>query len=275
MHSPSSRARLLRAATLPAASIALLIAASPALAQSNPEYRLLDLGSLGLSQLELLGAPDTLGTFGLNNHGWAVWFVEEEIIENEVVVGHRYRAKVFRPDPNVTGGQIAYIDELITSTPFESAARDINDCGLVVGQVDNEFDSSNRSDLRQEGDAVVWDLSNVSLTYPPNITGGTWTPRWSRGVAITNDDPASIVCETEVFGLCPSPCDIDGPYGIFLASYRHQLGDTTSSLLLTLPSTNDCDQTSLASDVASYGLSPAVVGSVHSHQMNVGGYEIC
>ena len=170
----SAFARSLRL-SLAAGLTAAVLGAGAVHAQPAPRYRYVDLGPVAPPGVFL--SPLTHGTFGINNHGWAVWYVLD--------ANGDATAWVYRPNEPLVQDRIVSLASLVPGTPAVSIARDINDCGLIAGQVDGIE--------RWEGQAVVWDLQTPQMLTAPLLPGATW----SRGIAISNGTPASFVGETE------------------------------------------------------------------------------
>jgi hypothetical protein len=118
-----------------AGALCIAMAAGGLTAQPS-QYRLIDLGPIGFTP-----NPEDWGTFGINNRGWAVWFSYDSGF---------YTAHVYRANEALPQDRIVDIAALIPATPAENVARDINDCGLVVGQSDSDLPVHDSGSLRGE-----------------------------------------------------------------------------------------------------------------------------
>lgn len=165
-----------------------------ALSQSDPfPYRIVDLGPLGFSS-----DAQEIGTFDIN---------ERHQVAYGRVVGNDTRPHVWLPfddatyHPSLAAGE----NDLLTKFPISGfsvgIAFDINDDGIVVGQVGGVERGVAGSR------AAWWNLKTGTrgLILPPPGSGpGT---DWTRAIAVSDSAPPSLLVETWVIDECRPDCE--------------------------------------------------------------------
>jgi hypothetical protein len=225
--------------------------ASDALAQSNPRFRVTDLGNLGyLPRSVLPQDPEEQGTFGINSNGEVVFGM---MVDDEI------HAMLWLPEPayDLAAG-LHDLADLFDPGAFDqpSIARDINDDGIAVGQTGSTTTSA--------GSGIVWDIANRELwIVPDDGLGDPCDPAWSNAHAINNDDPPIVTGEAGHY-FEADPCEDFEDDACLPCAYRFTLPaagvDPSPQELAPRDDQADCDQVSYGRDVNRAGAAFRVGG---------------
>ncbi len=162
-------------------------------------FEVIDLGRLGFEHDPSGRLPATggnvPGSFDINSLEQIAFALEDSSAPG----GPKIRPKFYslRPDYGVTGNTVHDIFTVFGGPVGvdEGAAFDVNDAGVIVGQVGG-------TDFF-EGQAYVWilDSSNPLLTTHVAIPFAPGTT-WSRAVSVSEDAPWTVVVQTSTDELC-------------------------------------------------------------------------
>ncbi len=210
-------------------------------AQTPPTYRVIDLGELGfIPDIDNKSTSTPDGRFGINSSGQVAYFLKVD------TNGHgppdEFRAYVWLPAP--AGSVSAGVHELVPGPQgFPSMAQDINDSGLVIGQVGGVGNGF--------GLGAVWDLN--ALASNPVIIPALATSVWSRGIAITDSNPPLVIGQSSRLDDCDTCTQFNDDDEVVIG-FVGQLGQVPTVLDL-----DDCHPSSLPRDVS---LTGQIVGHV-------------
>lgn len=222
-------------------TVGLAICVCPNPSIGDVDYRIVDLGEIGFVPLVVIAQ----GSFAINNHGEVAY-----ARDTAISAGSEIRAWIWLPEDAYTldAGRHDLAD---LAEQGESAAWDINDAGIVVGQIDDHQVGPN-TDSR----GMIWELGATITTCELGAhVGGGWSVAW----AINNDDDPWVVgtalksstgaCDKENFafeveydGTCGPltelvPLDDHGSYARDVnthATERHVAGFSTKAILASI-----------------------------------------
>ena len=244
--------------------MAALLVGGMATAERPPVYEVIDLGRLGFihdpgGRLWASG-PSVAGTFDINNREQVAYArVVSDGLGGEIVQPWLF---TLRSDYGLAAGAHSMLQEFGPSGVSVGAALDINDEGVVVGQIGGS--------ALFEGDAHVWILhpsdplqtQHVTIPRPPGHS-------WARAVSVSESAPWSVLVQTGIDQNCPLACGGGGAESLeHVASFVVTVTATgTVSAPIWLTGDADCQNT-----VTAWAAGPAAGGFVGSDILLTNGF---